>query len=240
MKTTYSSYDFGKSRERIDEILDSKDTNYEDKNNIPDRNSLTFDNGYYVSAAAMFVDMRGSNALADKHKRPTLAKMYRSYISELVAVLKGDLKIDEICIEGDCVWGIFDTTLKSDIDRVLSTGAQASSLVDVLNYKYSKKGYSEIKVGIGISYGTTLLIKSGYKGSGINEVVWLGSLVNEAAKLCSYGNREWYDREMMVSNVFYSNLNNDNKKLLTKHPYRDCYQGNVVNTAMNDWLKEQK
>lgn len=240
MKASFSFYDFEKSRGRIDEILDSKDTNYEDKDSVPDRATLTFDNGFYVSAAAMFVDMRGSNALADKHKRPTLAKIYRSYISELVAVLKGDSNIDEICIEGDCVWGVFNTPLKKDIDGVFSTGAKASSLIDVLNYKYKKKGYSEITVGIGMSYGTTLLIKAGYKGSGINEVVWLGKLVNEAAKLCNNGNREYYDNEMMVSNVFYDNLNDDNKKLLTKHYQRDCYHGNVINTGMNNWLKDQK
>ncbi len=188
----------------------------------------------------MFIDMRGSNALADKHKRPTLAKMYRSYISELVAVLKGNTCVDEICIEGDCVWGVFNTPKKVDVDSVFSTAAQASSLVDVLNHKYSKKGYSSINVGIGMSYGTTLLIKAGYKGSGINEVVWLGKLVNEAAKLCNAGNRERYDHEMMVSNIFYNNLNDSNKKLLSKHIYRDCYHGDVVNTDMNNWLLSQR
>lgn len=240
MKATCSSYDFAKSRERIDDILDGRDANYQDKDSIPDRSLLTFDNGFYVNAAALFVDMRGSNALNEKHKRPTLAKIYRSYISELVAVLKGNSKVDEICIEGDCVWGIFNTPYKHDIDEVFGTGARASSLVDILNYKYAKKGYSEIQVGIGMSYGTTLLIKAGYKGSGINEVVWLGKLVNEAAKLCSHGNREWYDRETMVSNLFYDNLNDHNKKLLSKNDYRDCYHGNIINKEMDNWLKEQK
>ena len=240
MKASFSSYDFAKSRERIDEILDSKDTNYEDKDSIPSRDLLTFENGFYVSAAAMFIDMRGSNALADKHKRPTLAKMYRSFISELIAVLKGNANVDEICIEGDCVWGVFNTPFKKDIDGVFSTAARAASLVDVLSYKYKKKGYSEIEVGIGISYGTTLLIKAGYKGSGINEVVWLGKLVNDAAKLSSYGNRLSSDREMMISNLFYENLNDGNKEMFVKNTSRDCYHANVVNSEMNDWLKEQK
>ena len=240
MKASYSTYMFTTSRERIDGILDSKDTNYEDKKSIPSPDLLTFDNGFYVNASVMFIDIRGSNDLANKHNRPTLAKIYRSYISELVAVLKGNSSIDEICIEGDCVWGGINTPNKVDVDSVFSTGAQASSLVDVLNHKYSKKGYSIIEVGIGMSYGTTLLIKAGYKGSSINEVVWLGTLVNEAAKLCSNGSRESYDKEMMVSDVFYYNLNDENKILLTKHPYRDCYHGNVINLIMNNWLREQK
>lgn len=57
---------------------------------------------------------------------------------------------------------------------------------------------------MGASYGSSLYIKAGYKGSGINEVVWLGKLVGEAAKLCSYGNKTWSDKELMVSDVFFT------------------------------------
>ena len=104
--------------------------------------------------------------------------------------------------------------------------------------KYKKKGYSEIKIGIGISWGSSLMIKSGYKGSGINEVVWLGKLVGEAAALCSHGNREGYDKEMQVSNNFYNKLNDENKKLLCKNQFRNCYHGDVVNYLMDKWVQE--
>jgi class 3 adenylate cyclase len=97
-----------------------------------------------------------------------------------------------------------------------------------------KNGYSELKVGIGMSYGSSLLIKSGYKGSGINEVVWLGKLVSEAALLRSHGNKSYGDYEMMVSNLFYENLNDNNKNLLSKNTVRDCYHGDVINRAMNE------
>ncbi len=237
MEAKYSTYDYLKSIERIDETLDTSDANYEDKKTIPSRESLTFSNGFYVDCSALFIDIRNSKGLSEKHKRPTLAKIYKTYISELVAVLRGHSKVSEIYIEGDCVWGIFDTPNRSDIDEVFSVAAKASSLIDILNIKYKKKGYSELTVGIGASYGSSLYIKAGYKGSGINEVVWLGKLVGEAAKLCSYGNKTLSDRELMVSDVFYSNLNEKNKKLLEKNYSRECYHGNVINLAMNDWVK---
>lgn len=41
----------------------------------------------------------------------------------------------------------------------------------------------EERVGIGLAYGRALMIKAGYKGSTINEVVWMGDVVNEASKL---------------------------------------------------------
>ena len=237
MEAKYSYYNFNNSIDRIDEVLTGLDTSYEDKKTIPSRDSLTFNNGYYVSCSALCIDIRGSKALADKHTRPVLAKIYKTYISELVAVLKGHSNVSEIYIEGDSVWGIFDTPQKDDIDELFGVAAQASSLVDILNIKYRKRGYSELTVGIGLSYGTSLLIKSGYKGSGINEVVWLGKLVAEAALLCSYGNRTYEDKEILVSDVFEQNLNEHNRNLLSRNHTRNCYHGYVVNTDMNEWVK---
>lgn len=240
MEASYKSYDYTKSIERIDEIMDSSDSNYEEKKTIPARNTLTFNNGFYVTASALFVDIRESKSLSEKHKRPTLAKIYKTYISEIVAVLSGHDKINEIYIEGDGVWAVFDTEYKSDIDNVFSTAAKVSSIIDILNIKYKKKGYSALKVGIGLAYGESLYIKAGYKGSGINEVVWLGKLVGEAAKLCSYGNKTYSDNEMMVSSIFYNNLNKESQELLTWHSQRDCYHGNVINLAMNEWVKKNQ
>jgi class 3 adenylate cyclase len=82
-----------------------------------------------------------------------------------------------------------------------------------------------------------LLIKAGYSGSGISDVVWLGKLVGEAARLCSYGNRASGDKEIMVSSDFYNNLNDHNKELLCWNKSRDCYHGNIIITSMNEWVK---
>jgi class 3 adenylate cyclase len=240
MQATHSTYNYLDSVERINEILESSENNYEEKKSIPDRNLLTFTNGYSVSAAALCVDIRNSTSLSDKYKRPKLAKIYRCYISEVVAAIKGDENVNEIYIEGDGIWAVFDTPYQPGINEVFSTGARISSLIDILNFRFSKNDISPIEVGIGMTYGTALYIKAGYKGSGINEVVWLGKLVSEAHELCSYGNKTYYDYEIMVSNVFYNNLNDHNKKLLSYNSQRNCYHGNVIHTVMNNWLNEQK
>ncbi len=238
MEASFSEYDYTKSIERIDEVLKGADASYEEKKSIPSKDSLTFDNGFYVYCSALFVDIRGSKKLAEDHTRPVQAKIYKAFISELVAVFKGHTKVNEIYIEGDCVWGIFDTPDKSHIDEVFMIAYTSASLVDILNIKLKKKNYSELTVGIGVSYGESLLIKSGYKGSGINEVVWLGKLVGEAAKLCSYGNKIPTQKEIMASELFYKNLKNDNKNLLTYHSSLDCYHGDVVRKDMNEWVKK--
>jgi class 3 adenylate cyclase len=240
MKTDQIEYKVEDSVSRINEILSASDTSYEEKDYIPPRDLLTYTNGFYVSCSAVFVDIRKSSELTDFHQNRVLAKLYRAYISEVTAVLNGNNKCTEVDVVGDCVSGIFDTPSKPDIDSVFSTTAQISSLIDILNYRLKKNNLREITVGIGAAWGRALMVKAGYKGSGTNEVVWMGNVVNEASHLASYGNREYgdRDRETMVSSVFYNNLNDDNRKLLVWNSNRNCYNGNVINLVMNDWYKQ--
>jgi len=228
MKINYSEYNFENSLTRLDDILNSSDYNYEEKKGIPSENSLTFKNGFYVDITVVFVDIRGSKELANSHTRPVLAKIYRSYISEVIAVMKDNIKINDIFIEGDGVWAVFDTTTELDVQVVFDTTAKISSLINALNVKLKKKNYSVIKVGIGIDDGESLYIKAGYSGSGINEIVWIGKVVGEAAKLSNYGNRDWYDRQTMVSERVYRMLNKHQKSLLEWNAYRECYHGNII------------
>jgi class 3 adenylate cyclase len=240
MEAKYSPYRFAESRDRLDEILDASDANYEELDSVPSRDRLTFVNGFYVNCSALFVDIRDSASLPAKHKRPTLAKIYRAYISELIAVLKGDQDCREVTINGDAVWAVYDTPKKADIDGVFSDAARANSMVDVLNYKLKKKAISPVSVGLGMSYGRALMIKAGYKGSGIHDVVWMGDVVNDAAHLAAIGRKTASDRALMLSEVFRNNLNATNQAMLRWNTTRKCYDGNIVNTEMNDWLKAQR
>lgn len=238
MESNHISYDFVKSRSRIDEILNASDNSYGELDSIPSRDKLTYTNGFYVNCTALFIDICDSSSLPEIHRRPTLAKIYRGFIAEAIAVINGNQKCSEINVQGDCVWAVFDTPKKLDINNVLGTAAQLSSIIDVLNCKLKKKGISEIKVGIGIDYGRALMIKAGYNGSGLNEVVWMGDVVNSACHLCGYGNQTYNDHELMVSETIYANLNESSQSLLEWNRIRSCYHGNVVNIGMDSWVKE--
>lgn len=240
MESNHKTYSHLDTVERVDSILNESDTSFPEVNDIPSRDKLTYTNGYYVNCTALFVDMRKSSELPQKHKRPTLAKIYRSYISEMVAVMNGSALCREINIVGDCVSGIFNTPKKADIDAVFSVAAHLSSAINVINYKFEKRGIAQITVGVGMEYGRALMIKAGYNGSGINDVVWMGDVVNSASTLSSYGNKTYSDREIMVSSVIYGNLNEHNQGLLTYNSNRGCYHGDVIIPMIEDWLKQQR
>lgn len=233
-------YNIEKSAERIQEILDSNNSNYEDKDKVvTSRDTLTYNNGYYVNVTALFIDIVGSSKLIEACQRPTLAKIYRSFISECVAIISSNSQCREVNIHGDCVWGIFETINKTDFDSVFYIAASLNSLVKLINIKLEQKKYQTISVGIGMDYGRTLMIQAGYKGSSLNEVVWMGNVVNNACHLANKAGRD--SREpIIVTSVIYNSLNAHNQSLL--YSYYDSeygcrnYEGNVISRSMEEWI----
>ena len=98
METNHISYNIDKSATRIDDILNASNSGFEELDEIPSRDKLTFTNGFYIKVGALFVDIRDSSDLTDEHKRPTLAKLYRSYISEVVAIINSYEDCKEIIL----------------------------------------------------------------------------------------------------------------------------------------------
>ena len=82
-------------------------------------------------------------------------------------------KCREISINGDCVWAVFDTTYNADVSQAFDAACKAKSLIDILNYKLAKKGYTTFDANIGMDYGRALMVQAGYKDSGLNDVVFI-------------------------------------------------------------------
>lgn len=239
MDSNHTTYNWLASFDRIDAILATPSGNYEERDSLPDRDRLTYTNGFYANCSALFIDIRDSSVLPRKYNRPALAKVYRAFISELVAIMNGHPKAREINIVGDCVWGVFNTPQKTDIDEVFATAFAANSMIKTLGYKMTKAGYeSPIRAGIGMAWGRALMIKAGQSGSGISDVVYMGEVVNRAAHLASFGAKGYPAHELMVDDDFKGNLNNDNQRLLSWNSTRRCWSGSVVSSAMDAWHNE--
>ena len=103
MKTKYKAYNHIDSASRIDGILSESDSSFPEVDEIPSLDKLTYKSGFYVNCSALFVDIRSSSELPNKHKRPTLAKIYRAYISEVVAIINANVNCSEIRIDG-VIW----------------------------------------------------------------------------------------------------------------------------------------
>ncbi len=235
-KYTYS-YDVSKSAERIRAIINENDSSFEEVDDIPERSKLTFTNGFYVDVCAIFIDIRESSALTSEHRRPKLAKLYRSYISEIVALLNSYIDCKEINIVGDCVSGIFNGKTKAHLQNVVNAAAQINSLVKIMNYYFRKNDIVEISIGIGITCGRALMIKAGYSGSTINDVVWMGDVVNSASNLCNKANK-LFTKPILIDDLIYTNQTDDDKKLFTYNSTNKCYEADLINMAMDKWYAD--
>ena len=239
MKATNTSYKLKKSLLRIDEILNASNSDFEDKNCIPS-SGLTYKNGYYVYCTAVFVDICGSSDMTDKNRRPVLAKIYRSFISEMVALFNGFDKCREISINGDCVWAVFDTTNNTDVNQAFEAACKANSLIDILNYKLAKKGYTTFDANIGMDYGRALMVQAGFKGSGINDIIWMGDVVNSACHLCNE-DRVSFGMRILLGNEVYKRLFAKYRGFCKLYDRSELiYMTNACNTELNNWLKENR
>lgn len=247
METNYKRYNFEFSLSRIDGILNADNKSYQEVGSIPCRSRLTHTNGFYVNCTAVFVDIRDSSKLPQIHNRPVLAKIYRSFISEVVAIFNGNENCREVNVQGDCVWAVFDTPGPADIRDVLFNCAQVNSFINILNFKLQKKGYQGFEVGIGVDYGRALMIKAGYKSSTINEVVWMGDVVNQASNLCAYGSsyeNQTFTHPIIISSKIYNKLvvtaEDQWDKWFTRDSRDDFYYGDIIAVYMDNWLQNQK
>jgi class 3 adenylate cyclase len=140
---------------------------------------------------------------------------------------------------GDCVWATYNTPKTTDIDDVFLIAATANTLKQLLNCRLEKVGIDPIELGIGVDYGRVLMIQAGYSGSGINDVIYMGDVVNRAAHLAHKAGRGFLARPIWVGEDFQCNLNDHNKGLLTRH-YESgtgaVFTGEVIHAAMRDWV----
>ena len=228
--SNHYKFNENKSEERISKILNSKN-HYDYIKTVPSNDKLTLNNGYYVNIAAIFIDIVGSSKMTNNHKRPTLAKIYRCFISESIAILQSFKNCKDININGDCVWGIFEI---NNCDELIEISIKITNLVDKINLILRKKGYTQIKIGIGIDYGKALLIKAGYKG-GLNDTIWMGDVVNNACHLCNNANRNNRSDILISKNIF----NKINRYLfLFKKVNETCYE--IDSRKFNKISKKEK
>ncbi len=81
------------------------------------------------------------------------------------------------------------------------------------------------------------MIKAGFNGSGIHDVVYMGQVVNRAAKLASEGNKGTVS-PIVIDADLAIHLNEHNSKFITYDSLRRWYTSSAVNAVMDEWLKE--
>lgn len=236
-------YDYRAGKKRIDEILDSGMAVIE-KNRLPKNDELTFDNSYLSWISAIFIDIRESMELMARDDQEYVAKIVRCFTSELIEILRGEDNLREIGIRGDCVYAVYTTPKKRDIDNVFDLAVWCNTYLNMLNAVLRKRGLDTLRAGIGLGVGHDHVIKAGRKGVDINAHVWMGKAVSTVSKLSGYGQKDHRQR-IWMSSLFYNNIidieverNSEAKSWFSKssgEPY-GCYQCDVIMPELEEWI----
>lgn len=240
-------YDYKEGKKKIEEILNNN-TEIQNKNIPKDDSNFTYDNGIRSWIGSIFVDIVGSKKLIEGEKDIVVAKVLRSFTSEIISIMNSTNNARQIGVRGDCVYGVFSTPYQSDILELLTLSSYINCLVNMLNKLFSKKGFPNINVGIGIGVGEDLIVKAGKKGTGINDRIWIGKAVIDACVLANKAGRNG-NGIIGVSSLAYNNFiekleesNSEARSWFTqKYDYdinSSTYYANVINTDFDDWIKE--
>jgi len=244
------SYNYKESRDRVEEILSSK-TEIVKKDAIPSNDDeFTYKNGIKTWVGALFVDVVDSSEMCKSPDENT-ARIFRSFCSEIIAILKDDPNYREIGIRGDCVYSINTAQYQKDLGSLFDSAFQINTFLDMLNKQLENHGMNQIRAGIGLGCAEELVIKAGQSGSGINDKIWIGKAVVDASKLGDKANRDGIN-PIAMSVLFYDNVHeileerNENYKNWIKayKPYGyassqvEFYHCNIVNTSFQKWIEE--
>ena len=241
-----ANYDYKAGKQRLSEILDNKMEVIE-QSELPNDDSFTFSNGYFSWVSAIFIDMRASTALCANEDKERLSKVFRSFSSELIEILRTDDNLREIGIRGDCVYAVYTTPTKDAVYEIADRCFWANTFMKMLNKMLSNKRLPTIKVGIGMSTAQELVVKAGRKGVGINNKVWIGKAVTRACHYSSYGNKNGLS-PLVFSNCSYSNFidklverskGKDPKSWFTYHADEGegaYYSADIIKSDFDAWI----
>lgn len=241
-------FDYKKSKETVEAILKSP-TKIAEKDSIPSSDAeFTYENGIKTWVGALFIDIVNSSKLFQSPNEDT-ARIIRSFCSEIISILKDDSNYREIGIRGDCVYCIYNAPYQTDLVEIFRHAYRINSFMGMLNMLLEKNGYSTIRAGIGLGCSQDLIIKAGQNGSGINDKIWIGKAVVDAAHLSDIANRNGISA-IAMSSLFHENViehlckeNEKYKSWIRVHTSGyygniDFYHCNIIETGFDKWIEE--
>ena len=241
-------YEYKKSKETIESILNSP-TKIIEKDFVPSSESeFTYENGITAWVGALFVDIVNSSSIFQSPNEDT-ARIIRCFCSEIISILKDDSNYREIGIRGDCIYCIYNSPYQTDLVKIFRHAYRINSFMNMLNKLLLNNRYSTLRAGVGLGCSQDLIIKAGQNGSGINDRIWIGKAVVDAAHLSGVANRNGVSA-IAMSPLFFNNIiellckeNEQYKSWIKPHSPSyygsvDFYHCSIIETNFDKWIEE--
>lgn len=167
---------------------------------VPDQTDLKLSNdAVRLDAAVLYADLDGSTAMVDSQQPSFAAEVYKSYLIATCRVIKatgGEIT----AFDGDRVMAVY----LGDLKRTNAAGAAlkinyvVEKIINVkLKAQYPTSSY-QVRQVVGVDVSSLWVARTGIRGS--NDLVWVGTAANHAAKLTSLKSDE--GRSWITDSVF--------------------------------------
>lgn len=200
----------------VSEIF-STSWNYRDGRKVPETNDVVFGNdAVKLEGVVLYADLVHSTDLVDTLAAWFAANVYKSYLRCASKIIRAQGGIIT-AFDGDRVMAVFIGNDKEN-SAVRAALKIQHAVVNIINPDIAGR-YSNpyvVKQVVGIDSGELFVAKTGIRGS--NDLVWVGTAANHAAKLCGLreGNYSTY-----ISHKVYTALSDSSVK---NAPSREMWQ----------------
>ena len=198
--------------DKVKEIINTNFTT-EEVTYVPEisNSKLTFANtGLLFEATVLYIDMRDSTKVLNKHNKPTIAKIHKAYLHTTVKIatsLGGEVR----SFNGDSVLAFFQGTSKRSLSNAVKAAMQIRFMIansdSGINNLLAQ--YSAVDFGIGLDDGKILCTKVGVGGDdNTKDLIWIGNAINKSVIISDQCKASEY---IGVSSYVYQNLEDDVK-----------------------------
>lgn len=216
--------------DKVKSILNTK-FEFDEVSYVPDleNSKLTFNNyGLQFEATVLYIDMRGSTKLLNKHTNPVVAKIHMAYFHTIVKLANaygGEVR----SFNGDSMLVFFQGTTKDSLSNAVMVAMKIKYMLNDSDSGINELlvKYTPIDFGIGLDDGKILCTKVGVSGQNNRDLIWIGNPVNKSVVIsdkCSSPNH------VGISSYVYSNLNDDVK-------YNETINAYGQKSKVNMWKK---
>lgn len=191
---------------KVKSILDEP-FNITEVNHVPklDDSKLTFGNtGLKFTGTVLYIDMRGSTEILNKHNRSTVAKLHMSFFHIIVKIANSnDGHVRSFNGDSALIFfqGNFRETLSTAVRCAMEIKFMLTSKEGQINEVLKK--YAPLNFGIGIDHGNIVCTKVGIGGEHNRDLFWIGNCVNKSTVL---GDKSKNPSHIAISKYVYENL----------------------------------
>lgn len=177
-------YDYKLSKTRLDEVLNKRIQCEEPKGGIPSSNIGIKDGVSYTGyLSCLTVDIKNPET-AFKNLKDKDSRLIKALTGEILEIMRDHKGLLRSYQEGYEIKALYSTPDQASMAEVFRIAYRINTFMLMYNLNLEKRGYKELKAGIGIAAGKSLFLLAG------DDEVYLSAAIDQSRELAHRANKK--------------------------------------------------